>query len=61
MVEFPAGEGKNADAANEFMMARGVIPRKIGAYGLPQMLRISIGTREEMQICLQTIKDFIAN
>ena len=53
--------GKNADAANEFMMARGVIPRKIGAYGLPQMLRISIGTQEEMQICLQTIKDFIAN
>ena len=61
MVEFPAEEGKNADAANEFMMARGVIPRKIGAYGLPQMLRISIGTKEEMQICLQTIKDFIAN
>jgi len=61
MVEFPAEEGKNADAANEFMMARGVIPRKIGAYGLPQMLRISIGTQEEMQICLQTIKDFIAN
>ena len=30
-----------------------------GPYGLPQMLRISIGTKEEMEICLQTIKDFV--
>ncbi len=43
----------------DFMMERGVIPRKIGAYGLPQMLRVSIGTKEEMEICLQTIKDFV--
>ncbi|MEK9842752.1 histidinol-phosphate transaminase, partial [Thalassospira sp.] len=34
MVEFPEVAGKDADAANDFMMARGVIPRKIGAYGL---------------------------
>ena len=54
-----ARAGKDADAANDFMMARGVIPRKIGAYGLPQMLRISIGTKEEMEICLQAIKDFV--
>lgn len=59
LVEFPREEGKNADAANDFMMAQGVIPRKIGAYGLPQMLRISIGTKEEMEICLQAIKDFV--
>lgn len=59
MVEFPAKAGKDADAANDFLMARGVIPRKIGAYGLPQMLRISIGTKEEMDICLQAIKDFV--
>lgn len=60
LVEFPAEEGKNADAANDFMMARGVIPRKIGAYGLSQMLRISIGTKDEMETCLQAIKDFVA-
>ncbi|MHC8491928.1 histidinol-phosphate transaminase [Thalassospira sp. SM2505] len=59
MIEFPTVEGKDADAANDFMMARGVIPRKIGAYGLSQMLRVSIGTKEEMEICLQTIKDFV--
>ncbi|MFH1803766.1 MAG: histidinol-phosphate transaminase [Pseudomonadota bacterium] len=59
MVEFPRETGRDADAANDFLMERGVIPRKIGAYGLSQMLRISIGTQEEMQICLQTIKDFV--
>ena len=59
LVEFPGAEGKNADAANDFMMSKGVIPRKIGGYGLPQMLRISIGTKEEMDICLQAIKDFV--
>ncbi|MCC9620793.1 histidinol-phosphate transaminase [Thalassospira sp. MA62] len=59
LVEFPTAEGKNSDAANDFMMARGVIPRKVGAYGLEQMLRISIGTKEEMEICLQAIKDFV--
>lgn len=59
LVRFPPTAGKNADAANDFLMARGVIPRKIGAYGLPQMLRISIGTRAEMETCLDVLRDFV--
>ena len=42
LVRFPAGPA-NADAACAFLNARGIIPRKMGAYGLPDCLRITIG------------------
>ena len=36
-----------ADAANEFLMGRGIIARRVAGYGLATCLRISIGTAEE--------------
>ena len=39
-----------ADAADVFLRSRGLIARKIGGYGLPESLRITIGTEEEMRI-----------
>jgi histidinol-phosphate aminotransferase len=44
LVEFA-----DADAADAFLRARGLIMRKMGAYGLPQCLRITIGTEAEMR------------
>ena len=42
-VAVPAG----ADAANEALRARGVIVRAMRGYGLPECLRITVGTAEE--------------
>ena len=38
----------NADAAFAFLQARGIIARQMAAYNLPEYLRITIGTEDEM-------------
>ena len=41
------GSPAGADAANEALRARGVIVRAMRGYGLPECLRITVGTAEE--------------
>jgi histidinol-phosphate aminotransferase len=49
LVRFPDDPARNADAAWSRMQARGILTRKMGGYGLPHSLRISIGTEDEMR------------
>ena len=49
LPRFPDDPGHNADAAFNFMRRRGILTRQMGGYGLPQHLRITIGTGEEME------------
>jgi histidinol-phosphate aminotransferase len=58
LVRFPAGPSANADAACAFLNARGVIPRKLGAYGLADCLRITIGCEDEMAIVAEALTAF---
>jgi histidinol-phosphate aminotransferase len=58
LVRFPAD--RNADAANDFLGRRGIIPRKMGAYGLPDCLRITVGTEEETRATAEALADFMA-
>ena len=44
LARFPDDPLKNADAAFAFLQSRGILTRKMAAYGLPQHLRITIGT-----------------
>ncbi len=43
----------------EALLRRGVIIRPLGQSGLPDCLRISIGTPEENQVCLTTLRDVL--
>ena len=43
LARFPDDPRKNADAIFAFLQMRGILTRKMGAYGLPQYLRITIG------------------
>jgi histidinol-phosphate aminotransferase len=47
-----------AKAADDFMRARGIIVRRVAAYGLPRSLRITIGTGEEMQAVIEAMTEF---
>jgi histidinol-phosphate aminotransferase len=48
LAHFPVGDAaKSADAADRHLKSRGILVRKVGAYQLPNALRISIGTEEE--------------
>src|SRR5690349_1190540 len=44
LVHFPNEIERNADAADAFLQSRAIIVRKMGSYGLPGALRVTIGT-----------------
>ena len=47
-----------ASAAHEFLRQRGILLRGMAPYDLPDCLRMSIGTAEEMEITAAAFKDF---
>ena len=60
LPRFPDDPRRNADAAFAFLQARGILTRQMGGYGLPQHLRITIGTGEEMEIVAAALAEFMA-
>lgn len=60
LVRFPDSPRRNADAANDFLCARGIIPRKMGVYKLPHSLRITVGREEEMRALVSALAAFMA-
>jgi histidinol-phosphate aminotransferase len=60
LPRFPDDPHHNADAAFAFLQARGILTRQMGGYGLPQYLRITIGTGEEMEIVAAALAEFMA-
>jgi len=59
LIGFPASGSKTAAAANAFLNQRGIIPRAVGNYGLPDHLRITIGTEPEMRAVVAALADFL--
>jgi histidinol-phosphate aminotransferase len=59
LVRFKDEKAKNADAAFAFLQKRGIIGRKMGGYGLPQHLRITIGTEAEMRAVVEACAQFL--
>lgn len=51
--------GKAAAKINEDLIKRGVFVRPVGNYNLPEHLRITLGTKEEMKILLTHLKDIL--
>lgn len=58
LVKFPEG-AKNATAADDFLRAKGIIVRRVAGYGLPEWLRITIGTAEETQLTVAALTEFM--
>ncbi|MBT3333233.1 MAG: histidinol-phosphate transaminase [Rhodospirillaceae bacterium] len=53
-----AGPG-SAAAAQEFLSARGILPRGIAAYGLAAYLRFTIGLEDENRLVIAAIEEFL--
>jgi histidinol-phosphate aminotransferase len=60
LVRFPNGDGRDANAANDFLNKKGIIPRKVAGYGLPDCLRITIGLEHEMRATVDALREFVA-
>ncbi|MFO7727239.1 MAG: histidinol-phosphate transaminase [Desulfonatronovibrio sp.] len=50
---------KNADTVFKELLKQGIIIRPLKSYGLPDFLRISMGTQKENQLFLKTLKDIL--
>ena len=51
-------DAAEAAAADAFLSSRGLILRMVGAYGLPQCLRLSIGGAEANRLVIGAFRDF---
>jgi histidinol-phosphate aminotransferase len=49
---------ERANAADTFLRGRGIIVRKVGGYGLPHCLRITVGTGEEVGLVIDALTGF---
>jgi histidinol-phosphate aminotransferase len=57
LLRFP--RAADAAAADAFLKSRGLILRQMGGYGLPDSLRLTIGTGEEMKLVVEAFGDFM--
>jgi len=59
LARFPGGP-EQANAADAFLRNRGIIVRQMGGYGLPEALRVTIGTEADNRAVVETLKQFLA-
>jgi histidinol-phosphate aminotransferase len=59
LLHFPGTDGKSAAAADAFLAARGLVLRAVGAYGLPDALRLTIGTEEANRLVVKALGEFM--
>jgi len=58
LMRFAGGE-KQARAADEFLTARGLLLRQVSAYGLPDCLRLTVGTEEANKLVVAALGEFV--
>ncbi len=59
LVHFPDVAGKRAPDADAYLLERGCVLRLVGNYGLPNALRMSIGSEEANRTVIAHLKDFL--
>lgn len=59
LIHFPTEHGRTAKEADAFLTARGLILRQVGAYKLPNALRMTVGSEEANRLVVTALKDFL--
>lgn len=59
LITFPAEPGRTAQEADAFLSARGLVLRAVKAYGLPNALRMTIGTAEANELVVRALAEFM--
>ena len=60
LIHFPAEGDKTAAKADAFLMQGGIILRSVASYGLPNCLRMTIGTEEQNRLAVSLLQKFMA-
>ncbi|HEY1722179.1 MAG TPA: histidinol-phosphate transaminase [Magnetospirillaceae bacterium] len=58
LARFPEAAGRDAKSADAFLRKNGIIVRAMGGYHLPDCLRITIGTGEELRLLVKALTEF---
>ena len=59
LMHFPADGSRNADAAEAHLKSRGLILRRVKAYGLPHAIRLTVGTQAENRAVVAALAEFM--
>ena len=60
LVHFSGANGRGAVDADQFLRERGLVLRRVGAYGFPNALRLTVGTEEANRLLVESLSDFLA-
>jgi histidinol-phosphate aminotransferase len=59
LIHFADAKGKTAADADTFLTKRGLILRRVAGYGLPNCLRMTVGTEEANRLVVDALRDFL--
>jgi histidinol-phosphate aminotransferase len=59
LMHFPETKGRDAYAADDYLKAKGIILRRVAAYGLPNCLRMTIGTEDDNRRVVAALAEFM--
>ncbi len=59
LMHFDPKGPRTAKAADAFLASRGLVLRAVGAYGLPDALRLTIGSAEANELVITALTDFM--
>ena len=59
LITFPANGDKTAIAADAYLNSKGIIMRRVAGYGLPNSLRMTIGTEDENRTVVAALATFM--
>ncbi len=59
LVHFPDEDGKRAADADAYLLERGCVLRMVGNYGLPNSIRMTIGSEDANRAIIGHLKDFL--
>jgi histidinol-phosphate aminotransferase len=59
LIHFPAEKGRDVIAADAFLKSKGIIMRRVAGYGLPNALRMTIGTESDNHAVVAALAAFM--
>ena len=59
LIHFPKDPAKGAAAADAFLKSKGIIMRRVAGYGLPDALRMTIGTEADNHAVVAALTEFV--
>jgi histidinol-phosphate aminotransferase len=59
LIHFPKTKGRTSRDAEAFLTQRGLILREVSSYGLPDALRLTVGTEEANRLVVAALAEFM--